>query len=153
MADIVSPQKRSEMMSGIKGKNTKPEIKIRKALHAKGYRYRIHVQNIIGKPDIVLPKYNALIFIHGCFWHLHNCHLFKWPSTRTDFWYKKIYGNKKKDLENKQKLLDSGWRLLIIWECSIKGKGKLEFNELIKTIQDWLRSDNKFTEIRGETNK
>lgn len=85
MTDIVTPKKRSAMMSGIKGKNTKPELLIRKALYGQGFRYRLHHPKLPGKPDIVMAKYNSIIFIHGCFWHMHGCHLFKWPSTRPDF--------------------------------------------------------------------
>lgn len=90
MADVVTPEKRSKMMSGIQGKNTKPELTIRKGLHALGFRYRLHGKTLPGKPDLVFPKYKAVIFIHGCFWHAHHCHLFKWPSTRVDFWQEKI---------------------------------------------------------------
>ena len=100
MVDVVSKEKRSKMMSGIRYKDTKPEIIIRKALHAKGFRYSLHNNKLPGKPDIVLPKYNAIIFIHGCFWHQHNCHLFKWPSTRPEFWQNKISGNKERDKQN-----------------------------------------------------
>jgi len=117
MADIVSKKKRSQMMAGIKGKNTKPEVAIRKALFSKGYRYRLHKKSLPGKPDLVLAKYNTVIFIHGCFWHRHGCHLFKWPSTRPEFWKDKINGNKARDLKHFKELSELKWRVLVIWEC------------------------------------
>ncbi len=137
-------------MSGIRGKNTKPELQIRKALHAKGYRYRLHKKELPGKPDLTLPKYKAVIFVHGCFWHLHDCHLFKWPSTRPDFWKEKISGNKIKDEENIKFLKKMGWRISIIWECALKGKEKLEFQSIIDRIDKWLNSPEEFLEIRGK---
>jgi DNA mismatch endonuclease, patch repair protein len=98
MADIVPKAKRSEMMAGIRGKNTRPEMLVRRALHAHGYRFRLHRKDLPGKPDIVLPKYRAVIFVHGCFWHGHDCHLFKWPKTREDFWIQKIKNNQERDI-------------------------------------------------------
>ncbi len=151
MADVVSPQKRSKMMSGIRGKNTKPELQIRKALHARGFRYRLHKTSLPGKPDLTLPKYNAVIFVHGCFWHLHGCHLFKWPSTRPKFWKKKITGNKTKDQENIATLQKEGWRILIVWECALKGKEKLDFQSVIDQAVKWLNSSKNYLEIRGES--
>lgn len=149
MTDVVTKEKRSQMMSGIKGKDTKPELKIRKALHARGFRYSLHKKGLPGKPDIVLPKYNAIIFVHGCFWHLHECHLFKWPSTRPDFWKTKITLNKEKDAENIKLLKNAGWKVLIIWECALKGKFKLEHASVVQKTCDWIKSDIEFMEIRG----
>ena len=112
-------------MSGIRGKDTKPEITIRKALFRQGFRYRLYDKKLPGKPDLVLPKYGAVIFVHGCFWHQHDCHLFKMPSTRQEFWYTK------KVLE---RLHGEGWRTLIVWECALKGKNKLRDDDLIGKI-------------------
>jgi DNA mismatch endonuclease, patch repair protein len=150
MADNVSKKKRSKMMSGIQGKDTKPELKIRSALHKLGYRYKLHDKHLPGKPDLVLPKYNAVILIHGCFWHLHDCHLFKWPSTRPVFWKEKITGNKQRDEKNIQLLKENGWRILIIWECAMKGKYKLDFSSTIISISEWLKGSEKFAEITGK---
>jgi len=147
--DIVSRQKRKQMMSGIRGKNTRPEIGIRKGIHALGFRFRLHVKEIPGHPDIVLPKYKALILVHGCFWHRHACHLFKWPSTRAEFWKKKINGNVKNDEKILAILKTSGWRCLIVWECALKGKTRLEKSELIKQIAEWILSEKKYQEIGG----
>ena len=137
------------MMSGIRGKDTKPEIIIRKRLHASGFRYKLHDHKLPGRPDIVLPKYQAVIFVNGCFWHGHNCHLFKWPGSREEFWRKKITHTMEKDKENIEKLLKDGWRVLQIWECAIKGKEKLPINEIIENTTVWLRSSQKSHDIRG----
>ncbi|MBN2415439.1 DNA mismatch endonuclease Vsr [bacterium] len=150
MADVVSKRKRSEMMSGIHGKDTKPEIQIRSALHTLGYRYKLHAKNMPGTPDLVLPKYNAVIFVHGCFWHLHGCHLFKWPSTRKEFWHEKISGNRQRDEQNVLKLHQKGWRVLVLWECALKGKYRLPFSSVIGLVTDWLESENAEMEISGE---
>ncbi len=149
MTDIVCPEKRKQMMSGIRGKNTRPEILLRKWLHASGFRFRIHVKNLPGNPDIVFPKYNALIFVHGCFWHRHDCHLFKWPSTRIDFWQNKINGNVKNDFIAQKNLETLGWRYLIVWECALKGKRKWDDAKLINKITTWIRSTESAFEIAG----
>src|SRR3989338_11116862 len=112
MTDIVSPAVRSRMMAGIRGKNTRPELLIRSLLHKSGLRFRIHKVSLPGKPDLVCRKYNAVIFIHGCFWHKHNCHLFKWPLTRKEFWKIKIRSNKRNDIVNIVRLKKNGWRAL-----------------------------------------
>lgn len=138
------------MMSGIKGKNTKPELFIRKAIHALGYRYRLHVRDLPGNPDIVFPKFKAVVFIHGCFWHLHDCHLFKWPKTRADFWKRKITRNKYHDEESIQMLSEKGWRVLIVWECAIKGKHKKDLETIIDECVAWLKGHSPFLEIRGK---
>ncbi len=140
--DKVDKETRSKMMSGIRGKNTRPEIIIRKKLHAKGFRYRICDKSVFGKPDLVLRKYNAVIFIHGCFWHGHDCHLFKVPSTNTDFWVDKINTNKERDKKVIDQLKKKNWRICIIWECAIKGKKQLEqIDSKIDQISTWLKSD------------
>ena len=149
MADIVSTKDRSRMMAGIKGKNTKPEIMIRTALHSRGFRYRLHNFKLPGKPDILFPKYNAVIQINGCFWHKHDCHLFKWPSSRQEFWHPKLVQNQEKDKENNKALRALGWRILIIWECALKGKEKIDFEEVIRKVTAWLMSDSEWMEIRG----
>lgn len=137
-------------MSGIQGKNTKPELIVRKGLHALGFRFRIHVKDLPGKPDLVLPKHKAVILVNGCFWHGHNCHLFKWPSTRQDFWETKIHRNRQKDIENVESLCSLGWRVFIVWECALKGKTRFPVEQVIETLVEWLQSDNRTGEIRGE---
>ena len=152
MADIVDSKTRSRMMSGIRGKNTKAEIEIRKKLFAAGFRYRLHDTKLPGKPDIILPRYKAVIFIHGCFWHAHDCELFKIPSTRPAFWRKKLKGNRKKDEENDKNLKKEGWRILTIWECAFRGAGKnreKQIDVIVKKTIQWLNAGRKSKEIRG----
>ena len=149
MTDIVDPATRSRMMSGIQGKNTRPEILIRKALFARGFRYRLHGADLPGKPDLVFPRYRAVVLINGCFWHLHGCHLFKWPSSRPEFWRTKLEANKARDLRILDQLHDAGWRTLTIWECAIKGKYRWSSEQLINAIADWLRQGHPSTNVSG----
>lgn len=136
------------MMSGIRGKNTRNEILVRKALFAKGFRYRVNVGNLPGKPDIVLPKYRAVILIHGCFWHQHDCALFRLPGTNTDFWKKKIGGNKARDMANRESLLADGWRIAIVWECALKGRERTRIDEVVGQLEAWLFSSQNEIEIK-----
>jgi DNA mismatch endonuclease (patch repair protein) len=136
-------------MSGIRGKNTKPEIFLRKALHAEGFRFRIHA-SLSGKPDLVFPKWKAVIFVNGCFWHAHTCHLFRWPKSRPEFWHTKISSNVARDGLNISKLLEAGWRVGIVWECAFKGRTRLDSSLLIKRCSMWLKSDRKRFELAGE---
>ena len=114
-------EQRSRNMSAIKSKNTKPEIKVRKILHSMGYRFRLHSKDLPGSPDIVLPKYKTVIFVHGCFWHRHeNCKYASNPKTRKEFWNKKFTENKKRDSEIQEKIKILDWRSVVIWECETK---------------------------------
>ena len=126
MSDIFSFQKRSDIMSKIGEKNTKPKILVRKFLFSKGFRYRINVKTLPGKPDIVLPKYKTVIFINGCFWHGHNCKKGKLPSSNIDFWRKKISNNKSRDDKNSDLLIKLGWKVIIIWQCEISNVNNRE---------------------------
>jgi DNA mismatch endonuclease (patch repair protein) len=147
MIDVVDKATRSRMMSGIRGKNTKPEWLIRRSLHARGFRYRLHAGELPGKPDLVLPKYGAAIFVHGCFWHGHGCHLFKWPASREEFWRAKIESNIQRDARNIAALLDAGWRVATIWECGLRCKGGPE--AAVERLSDWLISGETGMEFRG----
>ncbi|WP_097142050.1 MULTISPECIES: very short patch repair endonuclease [Rhizobium/Agrobacterium group] len=149
MADIVTAEVRSRMMSRIRGANTKPELLLRKGLHALGFRFRLHDRSLPGKPDIVLPRFKAVIFAHGCFWHGHDCHLFKWPSTRPEFWQAKIARNRTVDERAEAALAEAGWRQAVVWECALKGKTRLPLEEVITACAEWLRSDRPRLEIRG----
>jgi len=121
MTDVHSKETRSYNMSRIRSKDTKPELLVRKFLHAQGFRYKLHVKDLPGKPDIVLPKYKTVIFVHGCFWHGHDgCKYFVVPKTRTEWWMAKINGNVAKDQSAKQLLVSKGWKVIDIWECSLK---------------------------------
>ena len=115
-------EQRSRNMSAIKSKNTKPEIAVRKLLHSMGYRFRLHRKDLPGSPDIVLPKYKTVIFVHGCFWHRHeNCKYATTPKTRKEFWEKKFRENINRDNLNQANLSLKGWKIIIIWECQLKG--------------------------------
>jgi DNA mismatch endonuclease, patch repair protein len=121
MADVHSKATRSYNMSQIKGKNTKPELLVRKFLHAQGFRYKLHDKTLPGKPDLVLPKYKTVIFIHGCFWHGHNdCKYFVVPKTRTEWWLNKINGNAANDTRVMKRLKRGGWNVITLWECNLK---------------------------------
>ena len=151
--DIVSPETRKRMMAGIRGKDTKPELFIRRALHARGFRYRLHDPGLPGKPDISFPRYRAVILVNGCFWHGHSCHLFKWPSTRSEFWRKKIIRNRQKDLEVLRTLRKQGWRVAVIYECALKGKSRLDPGRVIEDTENWIRSDSAEYVIEGQRKK
>jgi DNA mismatch endonuclease (patch repair protein) len=137
------------MMSGIRTKNTKPEILVRAGLHAMGFRYRLHPTDIPGKPDIWFPKYRAAVFVHGCFWHGHDCSLFKKPSTRREFWQIKIDKNRNRDAIVEKLLADRGLRRLGIWECAVRGPGRIGLEETLARAAEWLRGGNERGEIRG----
>ena len=125
---------RSRNMSAIKSKNTKPEIAVRKVLHSMGYRFRLHSKNLPGSPDIVLPKYKTVIFVHGCFWHRHeNCKYASTPKTRKEFWNKKFNDNILRDKKNLEILSSLGWKIIIIWECEIRNK-KINLEQIIKNV-------------------
>ena len=140
MPDIVSPETRSRMMAGIRGKDTKPELVIRRGLHRLGFRFRLHDRRLPGKPDRVFPKHNAVIFVHGCFWHGHDCHLFRWPATRREFWRQKISRNREVDARNRRALLETGWRVLEVWECALKGRDARPAASVVSSCARWLRS-------------
>jgi len=136
LSDIYTNNKRSEIMSKISGKETKPEILVRKYLFSQGFRYRKNVKELPGKPDIVLPKYRTVIFIHGCFWHYHDsCKYSKLPNTNREFWQKKIGDNKERDKRNIDALNEIGWKTIIVWQCEINNK-KMRENRLIELISE-----------------
>ena len=137
MADVHDRQTRSYNMSQIKGKNTKPEMLVRKFLFSKGFRYRLHVKNLPGKPDLILPKYKTIIFINGCFWHGHeNCKYYIMPKTRTEWWIDKINRTKQRDSENFLQLSESGWKIVTIFECELKReKREQTFNKILSILQ------------------
>lgn len=149
MPDIVDAATRSRMMAGIRGKNTRPEIAIRRSLHAKGLRYRLHPRDVPGKPDMVFPRYRAAIFINGCFWHGHDCHLFRMPSTRPEFWTAKILRNHTRDGEVRRQLAKKSWRWLTIWECAIRGKEALGLPAVTAAAAKWVRAGLPDADIRG----
>lgn len=137
-------------MSGIKGKNTMPERIVRSGLHRLGFRFRLHARDIPGKPDLVLPKYRAVIFVNGCFWHGHDCHLFSWPSTRNKFWSEKILRNQARDAAASLALTALGWRKATIWECAVKGRERVPAEQVAERIARWLGSNSSKFELRGK---
>lgn len=138
--DIWDKQKRSEVMSHIRSTNTKPELKLRKALFARGFRYRVNDKRLPGKPDIVLPKYKTVIFVNGCFWHRHEgCKYAYTPKTNTQFWVDKINSNVERDKLNQQKLTELGWNILTVWECEIRHVK--DINPLVEKISALLLSN------------
>jgi DNA mismatch endonuclease, patch repair protein len=136
-------------MSAIRGKDSRPEMAIRKALHAAGFRYRLHDRKLPGNPDIVLPKYKAVVLVHGCFWHKHTCSAFKMPANRQNFWSAKIAGNVARDQVSVAKLLDGGWRVAIVWECALRGRNRIGTSAAVGALAEWLRNSSSRTiEIR-----
>lgn len=145
MSDIVSRETRSRMMSGIRGKDTKPELLVRKALFDAGFRFRLHRRDLPGVPDVVLSGKKVAIFVHGCFWHLHEgCRNAKLPSSRPDFWREKLDRNVARDKENVEALLDLGWRVLIVWECATRHKTTCE--NLPDLLSQWIEDGGRFGE-------
>ena len=149
MPDVHDKQTRSRNMAAIKGKNTKPELILRSLLHQAGFRFRLN-STLPGKPDLILPKYRAAVFMHGCFWHSHGCPRFKQPTENSDFWRRKLERNIRRDKEVSYLLKEAGWRQLIIWECTIIGKGRMEPEKLINLIKEWLISESQYGEISGQ---
>lgn len=138
MVDVVDSATRSRMMSGIRGRNTKPEVLIRSLLHRRGFRFRLDVRELPGRPDIVLPRYRAVVLVHGCFWHGHNCPLFKWPSTRPEFWRAKIGRNRTNDAKALAALAALGWRVAVIWECALRGASQ-DPEAVVERLAAWLQ--------------
>ncbi|MCY4328367.1 MAG: DNA mismatch endonuclease Vsr [Rhodobacteraceae bacterium] len=144
----VSPA-RSRMMAGIRGKDTQPERLIRSALHRRGFRFRLHRADLPGTPDIVLPRYRCVILVHGCFWHGHDCHLFRWPATRSVFWKEKITANRARDHRNHQALRAAGWRVATLWECALKGRTRQPVQLVVDRCVEWLQSGDAELEVKG----
>lgn len=147
--DIHDSETRSRNMAAVRSKNTEPEIRIRQELHRRGFRFRLHADYLPGHPDIVLPKYGAAVFVNGCFWHAHDCHLFRIPRTRTEFWKNKFSENVKRDMRNIEAIRKEGWRVCLIWECALRGKTKLPEGELIETLTFWLSSEGALLTLSG----
>lgn len=145
MAEKKAPLTRSQMMARIRSADTKPELVLRKALHANGYRFRLHLRSLPGCPDMVMRKYRCAIFVHGCFWHGHEgCENFRIPKTRPEFWAAKIEANRDRDKGAVDALLSSGWRVLVVWECATRS---LQVDKLINTITAWLQGPETSAEL------
>lgn len=138
--DTHSPRQRRFNMSCVRGKDTKPELQLRRGLHSLGMRFRLHVSSLPGSPDLVFPRYKVAVFVNGCFWHGHGCLRSKLPSTRTEFWQTKISRNKARDLAVQDQLANLGWRVLVVWECSLRGSAKRGFPELLRDAQCFIKN-------------
>ncbi|MBO9445732.1 very short patch repair endonuclease [Ruegeria sp. R14_0] len=138
MVDIVDAETRSHMMRNIRGKDTKPELLLRHALHARGFRYRLHHKQLPGRPDLVFPKYGAAVFVHGCFWHRHQgCPKATTPGTREEFWQEKFAKNIARDRRNLNQLQEAGWRVLVVWECELS---RSSIDQTVNRVSRWLCS-------------
>ncbi len=145
MPDVVDKQTRSRMMSGIRGKNTRPELLVRHELHRRGFRYRLHVRGMPGVPDLVLPKYHAVVFVHGCYWHRHpGCRYTTTPGTNLEFWIPKFHRTVEHDREVIAKLRDQNWRIATVWECVTRRE---PIEEIGETLGSWLRADGRMLEL------
>lgn len=138
-------------MAAIRGADTKPEMMIRRGLHARGFRFRLHDRQLPGRPDLIFPKHHAALFVHGCFWHGHGCHLFRWPGTREDFWREKIGANVARDATSTEALHEAGWRVGVVWECALKGRQKRPVDDLLNVISDWLTAADGDLSLQGLT--
>jgi len=149
MADVLTPAQRQLNMRRIRARNTQPEIRVRRVLHRHGLRFRLHRHDLPGKPDIVLLRHRLALFVHGCFWHGHECPLFKVPTTRTEFWLSKIASNKARDERAREALHALGWRCGWVWECAIKGAHRLGEEVLASRLVDEVRGDAPWFEVLG----
>lgn len=147
--DVVSPEVRSRMMAGIHTRDTKPEVLFRKGLHRRGFRYSLRSHATSGKPDLVMPKYRVVVFTHGCFWHRHDCSLFKLPRTRRDFWKAKLDRNHARDAEVAEQVRAAEWRQLTVWECAFRGPHQLGLDATLDIAERWIRGSAVTLEIRG----
>jgi len=137
MVDVLTREQRQYCMSRIRGKDTKPEMIVRRLVHSLGYRYRLHVRSLPGCPDLVLHRHRKVIFVHGCFWHRHNCRYGRVrPATRAKFWHDKLEGNKERDRKNRRRLRQQGWQVLTVWECQTKSPERL-----LTRISDFLAAE------------
>lgn len=149
--DVLTPDQRRRCMASIKGRDTKPEVVLRKALFGLGLRYRLHDRALPGTPDLVFPKYRAVLFVHGCFWHGHGCNLFVVPHTNTAFWIAKIAGNQARDEAATRALRKLGWRVMTAWECALRGREKQEVGDVARRVARWLESRRQIGELPSST--
>ena len=147
--DVHTPEQRSFNMSRVRSRDTKPELQLRRGLHAVGFRYRLDVRDLPGRPDLVFPRHCAVAFVHGCFWHGHDCSLFKLPTTRTEFWTDKIQKNRARDARATTALRAADWRVLTVWECAFRGPSRLEASEVIEASVAFLRGLDPLSSLAG----
>jgi DNA mismatch endonuclease (patch repair protein) len=152
MADVHDRLTRSKNMKAIKSSHTKPEMVFRKVLHANGYRFRLHKTELPGKPDLVLPKHRVAIFVNGCFWHRHGCYLFKWPGTNRKWWENKLNKTAERDAAMHERLIKQGWRVYVVWECSLRGKYRRDLSSVLSEFEVWLHGSESKGEISSLAN-
>lgn len=152
LPDPLTPEQRRLCMSRIRAFDTKPEMVVRRGLHALGLRYRLHDRELPGTPDLVFPGSRAVIFVHGCFWHGHSCPLFRLPATRTDFWAAKIGRNRERDVAAQAALDSASWRVLTVWECALRGRGRLPLEQVLGQSYGWVTGGLPDAEIAGVRN-
>lgn len=147
MVDVMQSSQRSALMSRIRAKDTTPELQVRSMLWREGYRFRLHPRELPGRPDIVLPKWRAVVLVNGCFWHAHeNCRLFRIPATRTDFWRTKLEANRQRDMRVIKSLQDLDWRIAVVWECALRD----DPGSLMRDLAAWVRKGVPFIEISAK---
>jgi DNA mismatch endonuclease (patch repair protein) len=149
MVDVLTPDQRSFNMSRIRGRDTNPEMLLRRGLHARGFRFRLHRRDLPGRPDLVFPSRHAAIFVHGCFWHGHDCPMCKMPATRPAFWRTKIEGNRARDHKAVAALTASGWRALVVWECALRGPARQPNGVVLARCENFLNSGSTDAELAG----
>ena len=145
--DVLTPEQRQRCMASIAGRNTKPEVLLRKALFLLGLRYRLHDKHLPGTPDLVFHKFQAVVFVHGCFWHGHGCRLFVTPSTNRDFWVAKIARNRSRDEVAVHSLRGLGWRVMTVWECALRGRDKSPSADVARRVKQWLHGRRSIGEL------
>ena len=151
MSDVLTKEQRRLNMSRIRGRDTQPELVLRRGLHRRGLRFRLYRKDLPGKPDLVFPATRAVILVHGCFWHLHNCPRFKWPETRHDFWRAKIERNRERDSTALKDLREAGWRVQVVWECALRGAGRRPIEDVLDLCEAFIRSgDRDIAEVSGD---
>ncbi|KAA1054426.1 very short patch repair endonuclease [Azospirillum brasilense] len=148
--DIVDRQTRSKIMASVGQKDTGAELLLRKALHKTGLRYKLHVRSLPGSPDLVFPRFHAVVFVHGCYWHSHGCYRSTVPKSRREFWTEKFRTNRSRDEKNTQALLEKGWRVLVVWECALLGRNALPLDEVTDGVRRWLDSSDPQGQISPE---
>ena len=144
VTDVLTPEQRRLVMSRIRGKDTKPEMILRRGLHGRGLRYRLHGTDIPGNPDMVFPRHRTVVFVHGCFWHGHGCSLFRWPKTRATFWRTKISRNMERDRSALAALKADEWRALVVWECALRGRHRRVMQDVLSRAEAFIRQGLEF---------
>lgn len=147
--DTLTPEQRRAVMAKVRSANTKPELLVRRGLHRRGFRFRLHGGKLPGRPDLVLKRHGAVVFVHGCFWHGHACPLCRLPSTRADYWRAKIENNRRRDQANLDRLFAEGWRVAVVWECALRGRQAPGVERSLDRLADWLRSDFPYLDVAG----